>query len=98
MGAGKWRKSYSEALRGAHVVIFLHHDNPGQKHAEQLAEALDGVATTIKIVPGIDTGAPGSDVSDWLQAGGSGHTKHALVYRAPGWCFSGINRSPGRAA
>jgi uncharacterized protein (DUF927 family) len=83
MGAGKWRKSYTEALRGAHVRIIPHHDEPGQKHVLRVAKALDGVAATIKIVPGIDTGAPGSDVSDWLQAGRTRAALEATVENMP---------------
>ena len=83
MGAGKWRKSYTEALRGAHVVILPHHDDPGQSHALNVAEALDGIAATIKMVLGIDTGAPGSDVSDWLAAGGTRADLEAAVEHMP---------------
>lgn len=82
-GKGKWRESYAEALRGAHVVILPHHDDPGQSHALNVAKALDGMAATIKIVSGIDTGAPGSDVSDWLAAGGTRADLEAAVENMP---------------
>ena len=85
MGAGKWRTSYTEALRDAHVVILPDHDEPGQKHALRVAKALDGVAATLKIVSGIDTGGPGSDVSDWLQAGGTRAELEALAEATPLW-------------
>ena len=34
MGAGKWRPSYSEALRGASVVVLPDNDPPGHQHAQ----------------------------------------------------------------
>jgi putative DNA primase/helicase len=79
MGAGKWRKNYTEVLRGAHVRILPDHDEPGQKHALRIAKALDGVAATLKIVSGINTKVPGSDVSDWLAAGGTRAALEAAV-------------------
>lgn len=83
MGAGKWQQTYTEALRKAHVVILPHNDTPGQKHAEQVARALLGTAATVKIVPGLHTGASGSDISDWLQAGGTYEAFAASVNATP---------------
>lgn len=36
-GAGKWRQEYAETLRGADVVILPDNDEPGRRHAEQVA-------------------------------------------------------------
>lgn len=74
-GAGKWRDSYSDALKGAHVAILPNNDNPGRKHAEQVAQSLKGKAASVKIVtlPGLE---PKGDISDWLDAG---HTKDELL-------------------
>jgi putative DNA primase/helicase len=81
-GAGKWRPEYSEALRGRHVVIPPDNDEPGRKHAEQVAETLKGIAASVKVVelPGLP--AKG-DVSDWLARGGTVAALLALVERAP---------------
>lgn len=70
-GAGKWRPEYSEALRGRHVVILPDNDEPGRKHAQQVARSLQGVAASVRIValPGLPEKG---DVSDWLQMAGSG--------------------------
>lgn len=83
-GAGNWHKSMSQCLQGAKVVILPDNDNPGQKHAQSVAENLHGIASSIKVVnlPGLP--AKG-DVTDWIQAG---HTKQellALVESAPVW-------------
>lgn len=64
-GAGKWRVEYSEALVGASVVIVADKDEPGRKHAAQVAAALDGVATSVRIVEA----AVGKDAADHLAAG-----------------------------
>src|SRR5262249_117298 len=54
-GAGKWTKdyvkAYSEALRGANVVILPDNDDAGRKHARQVARSLQGVAASVKVVP-----------------------------------------------
>lgn len=67
MGAGKWRESYTEALRGAAVVILPDNDEPGKQHAQQVAAAVHAAGGAVKIVelPGLP---PKGDVSDWLAA------------------------------
>lgn len=82
-GAGKWRNDYSEALRGAHVVIIPDHDDPGRKHAEDVKAALEGAAADVRIIylPGLGPVLPkhGKDVSDWLAAGGTAEELRVLV-------------------
>jgi hypothetical protein len=65
MGAGKWRASYSKALRGANVVIVQDRDEEGRKHAAHVAEQLSGVAASVQIVEA----AEGKDAADHLAAG-----------------------------
>jgi hypothetical protein len=65
MGAGKWRPSYTETLRGAEVVIVADDDDPGRKHAYAVAAALDGTAVDVAIV----LPAHGKDASDHLRHG-----------------------------
>lgn len=67
-GAGKWQDEYTQALRGAYVVILPDNDEPGREHARKVAEALRGVARQVKVVqlPGLPEKG---DVSDWLDAG-----------------------------
>lgn len=64
-GAGKWQDSYSEVLRGAHVVIVADKDGPGLNHAQQVAESLKGKAASIETVQA----STGKDAYDHLQAG-----------------------------
>src|SRR5215471_8124185 len=54
-GAGKWRREYSEALRGRTLVVLPDNDEPGRKHAHQVARSLHGIAASVKIIelPGL---------------------------------------------
>jgi len=64
-GAGKWNDSYSEVLRGADVVILPDNDDPGRKHAEQVARSLHGIAARVRVLelPGLPEKG---DVFDWV--------------------------------
>lgn len=64
-GAGKWRREYTETLRGADVVIVADTDAPGRAHARAVAAALAGIAQRVMTV----APAEGKDVSDHLAAG-----------------------------
>ena len=82
MGAGKWRDSYSEELRGAKCVILPDNDEPGRKHGVQVANSLHGKASSVKVI-GLPDLAEKGDISDWLD---QDHTKEellALVEQAP---------------
>lgn len=67
MGAGKWRKSYSDTLISKNVIVLPDNDDPGREHAEKIAQSLDGKAESIKILSLPDLPDKG-DVSDWLDA------------------------------
>ena len=83
-GSGKWRDEYSQHLAGRRVVVLPDADQPGAKHAEQVAAALSGIAAEIRIVqlPGLDSK---QDVSDWLDAGGTVEGLRALVDETLTW-------------
>lgn len=70
MGAGKWRREYSELLRGADVVVLPDDDPAGRRHAEQVVAALTGIAARVRSVdlPGLP---PKGDPFDWVHAGGT---------------------------
>lgn len=69
-GAGKWTAEHAKYLAGRIVVILPDNDEPGRRHAEQVAASLHGVAAAVRIVelPGLP---PKGDASDWLAAGGT---------------------------
>jgi hypothetical protein len=69
-GAGKWRPEFNALLAGKDVVIFPDNDEPGERHARDVARNLLSIANRIKIVilPGLPEKG---DVSNWIQAGGT---------------------------
>ena len=66
MGAGKWRESYNQSLRGKDVVILPDNDEPGRDHAEKIARLLSGVASTVKVVS-LEGLPEKGDASDWIE-------------------------------
>jgi DNA primase len=84
MGAGKWRDYYSGWLKGANVVILPDNDEPGRKHAQQVAQSLYGKAASVKVLelPGLPEKG---DISDWLAAGGTREELLELAAEAPEW-------------
>ena len=68
-GALKWGLVDQEPLRGRTVVIIPDNDEPGRRHAREVARSLGGVAgrvITLDPLPGV---GPGGDVSDFLDTG-----------------------------
>lgn len=49
-GPGKWRKEYTEQLRGLPVCIFQDHDDVGRAYAQETAAALYGVASSVQVL------------------------------------------------
>lgn len=88
-GAGKWRATHAEFLRGRDVVILPDNDDTGRDHAKQVADSLAGIANSVRVLelPGL---LPKGDVSDWIAAGG---TAEALLDMLPA---PEVQRSPLR--
>jgi putative DNA primase/helicase len=65
MGAGKWRDSYSQWLKGKHVVLIPDNDNPGREHMAKVGAAINGNSESLKLlnIPGLPSKG---DVSDFL--------------------------------
>ena len=49
-GANKWRDEYTVSLRGADVVLLPHNDDPGRKHSDVVAGALNDIAKRVRIL------------------------------------------------
>jgi hypothetical protein len=72
LGAGGWKASYVKYFLGLRVVIVADRDIPksdgstaGLDHAREIAESLEGIAESVKIVQA----RAGKDTSDHLDAG-----------------------------
>lgn len=66
-GAGKWTAGLAQYLRtNQHITIIPDNDEPGRKHAKQVAESLHGKVASVKVLELAGLPEKG-DVSDWLQ-------------------------------
>lgn len=82
-GAGKWRPEYADSFKpNQSVVILPDNDEPGRKHAVQVAESLADRVASVRILE-LTGLPPKGDVSDWLVAGGTRETLNALAQEAP---------------
>ena len=61
----KWRKEYTEQLRGAIVTVVADKDDAGMAHAKHIVMELTGVAAHVCLVEPVS----GKDAYDHLQAG-----------------------------
>jgi putative DNA primase/helicase len=69
-GAGKWRDTYSEHLKGADVVVLPDNDVPGEQHAAAVAKSLEGAARVrVLRLPGLSD--KGDDPFNWIAKGGT---------------------------
>lgn len=74
-GAGKWEESYSEILKDKRIVIIPDTDEPGQKHARDVAGKILVYAKSVKVIA-----LPfGKDVSEYLEQGGTKESLTALM-------------------
>lgn len=86
LGAGKWRDSYTETLKGAVVAIIADKDPAGRAHAQLVASKLNGVAKSIRVIELPNTnGNPVKDAHDFFTAGGTPEIIFELVDAAPSW-------------
>jgi hypothetical protein len=80
-GAGKWREEYSESLRGKQITIIADADEPGRKHAQQVAESLHLRAESVKVLE-----LPGAkDLSEWVERGGTRDSLREQIGTATKW-------------
>lgn len=49
-GPGKWRKEYTQQLKGLHVCVFQDNDQVGKEYAVETCNALHGVAASVRLL------------------------------------------------
>ncbi|WP_252980156.1 DUF3631 domain-containing protein [Mycobacterium riyadhense] len=76
MGAGKAHLFDWSPLRGREVIIVADRDEPGRKHARDVADIVRGIAASVRIVEA----AAGKDAADHIAAG---HALDELVDVTP---------------
>jgi putative DNA primase/helicase len=79
--AGKWRDEYSRALHSKRVCVIADADEPGRKHARQVAESLHLRASSVKVLE--LCGA--KDLTEWVERGGTKEVLSELINNAPEW-------------
>lgn len=84
MGAGKWREEWSTFFKDKAVFILPDLDEPGRKHAVDVAKKLYSHAIKIKIIE-LPKQAHVKDVSDWLSQGGTKADLLKLAKEAKEW-------------
>jgi hypothetical protein len=87
MGAGKWLPEHTSTLRAAaRIVVIADKDEPGRKHAQSVAAAIQGTVKSVKLIELPDVnGKPVKDAYDFLAAGGTADELRAIVKAAPEW-------------
>ena len=85
-----FRSDHAEALRGKDVVIFPDNDAPGREHAQRIATALHGLASSTRIVmlPGLPEKG---DLYDFIENGGTYEVLLEHVRNAPEWTTKKID-------
>jgi 5S rRNA maturation endonuclease (ribonuclease M5) len=79
-GAGKWSADYSQYLRGKRVVIIADADEPGRKHARDVARSLLGVAAMVKMIEALPQA---KDLSEWVGSGGTRELLLKIIEQTP---------------
>lgn len=86
-GPGKWRKEYSEQLRGLHVCVMGDNDAVGRDYAAETCNALHGVAASVRFLD-ISKAWPEipehGDISDYYAQFGPERTAELLAQLATG--------------
>ena len=82
-GAGKWRPQFSDWLTARHAVIIADNDEPGERHAQEVANSLLGKAKSVKIVR-FNGGYPEkADVTTFLEMGGTKEELQNIIKSVP---------------
>ena len=83
-GALKWFPEYNEFLNGKKVVILYDNDEPGERHGRMVAQALQPVTASVKLIR--ISNLKKGDVSVWLDhEGGTPEELQQIVDAAPLW-------------
>jgi enoyl-CoA hydratase/carnithine racemase len=80
----KWTPDCAQALAGRLVCILPDNDEAGYRNAISAAEALHGIAKSLRMVtlPGLSRGG---DVSDWFNAGNNSDDLSKVALDSPRW-------------
>lgn len=80
-GAEKWIDEFCEFFRGKHVTVIADADQPGRKHAQQIAGSVFGKAESVKVVEFRDA----KDLTAFAEHGGTREALLELIRNTPAW-------------
>jgi hypothetical protein len=89
-GVKKWRKGYSETLRGAVAILLPDCDEAGYAHMNEVAATLSGIARSVRVIDLAKNWPDGeppqkADITDWIAAGGSPPELWDIVEKTSEW-------------
>ncbi len=80
-GAGNWKTlSDDSALNGRRIAIIADKDEPGRRHARDVARRLANRVEDLRV---LELPGAGKDASDWADAGGTPEALLELIEAAP---------------
>ena len=83
-GEGHWTAEDSEFLRGRDVVVFPDADEVGHKHGQQVAAALQGIASSVKVLDVLGLPLKG-DCEQYFSAGHTAEELRELAANTKEW-------------
>ncbi|MBT6485516.1 MAG: DUF3987 domain-containing protein [Planctomycetaceae bacterium] len=83
-GAGKWTAEHAKFIGDRQVIVIADNDEPGRKHAEDVARSLAGRAAGVRLLNLTGLGEKG-DISDWIEAGGTKEQLRELAESSEEW-------------
>jgi hypothetical protein len=94
-GAGNWTRELNEHFAGKSIFIVPDNDEPGRRHAIQVAEQLHGIAATVTIANLCGILNEKEDIVDWIAS----HPEHLKdIYRKaeafPPWSPGDVIEDP----
>ena len=91
--AAKWDPALTIYFKDRHVVILPDADRPGRAHAQKVANAIHGVAASVRILDLYPERHDGSDVSNFIANDTAGVRLAKEVKEVPLWGPSGLTTS-----
>jgi len=80
-GAGKWQPEFAHWFKSKSVVIIADADDPGRRHAQEVASSLYGKAKSIKVLEFLGP----KDLTEWAEHGGTREQLLVLLNGTPEW-------------
>jgi 5S rRNA maturation endonuclease (ribonuclease M5) len=94
--AAKWDPALTQYFKDRHVVILPDADKPGRRHGQKVAQAINNVAASVRLLDLYPERHDGSDVSNWLADDTAGAKLVRLAKQAPLWEPGGATDTIGQ--